>query len=125
MPAAERSRRFGGARWVLPLALTVLVAAAACSTGSRAAPSTPTGPGDASSSGSPSVSPTAARSADPGEASRTDDEPAAEVTAARVLVLYYGDVGYFTGIIRIGRFEDSIAGIGDQPDGLTVTLERA
>jgi hypothetical protein len=25
------------------------------------------------------------------------------------LVLYYGDVGYFNGIIRIGRFEDSIA----------------
>ena len=41
------------------------------------------------------------------------------------LVLYYGDVGYFAGIIRIGRFEDSIAGIGDLADGLTVTVERA
>ena len=42
----------------------------------------------------------------------------------RDLVLYYGDVGYFNGIIRIGRFEDSIGGIGDLPDGLAVTLER-
>ena len=41
------------------------------------------------------------------------------------LVLYYGDVGYFNGIIRIGRFQDSIASIGDRPDGLTVTVERA
>ena len=40
------------------------------------------------------------------------------------LVLYYGDVGYFNGIIRIGRFEDSIATIRDRPDGLTVTVER-
>lgn len=43
----------------------------------------------------------------------------------RNLVQYYGDVGYFTGIIRSGRFEDSIHGIGDLPDGLTVTVERA
>jgi hypothetical protein len=43
----------------------------------------------------------------------------------RNLVLYYGDVGYYTGIIRIGRFEDTIAAIADQPDGLTVTVERA
>ena len=42
----------------------------------------------------------------------------------RNLVLYYGDVGYYTGIIRIGRFENSIAAIADQPDGLTVTVER-
>ena len=41
------------------------------------------------------------------------------------LVLYYGDVGYFNGIIRIGRFADSIRSIRDRPDGLTVTLERA
>lgn len=43
----------------------------------------------------------------------------------RNLVLYYGDVGYYTGIIRIGRFEDTIAAVADQPDGLTVTVERA
>ena len=43
----------------------------------------------------------------------------------RNLVLYYGDVGYYTGIIRIGRFEDTIAAIADQPDGVTVTVERA
>ncbi len=41
------------------------------------------------------------------------------------LVLYYGDVGYFTGIIRIGRFEHSIAGLAGLPDGLTVTVDRA
>ncbi len=40
------------------------------------------------------------------------------------LVLYHGDVGSFDGIIRIGRFEDSIASIGDRPDGLRVTVER-
>jgi hypothetical protein len=43
----------------------------------------------------------------------------------RDLVLYYGDVGYFNGIIRIGRFDDGIQSIGDLPDGLTVTLEQA
>ena len=42
----------------------------------------------------------------------------------RNLVLYYGDVGYYTGIIRIGRFENSIAAIADQPDGVAVTVER-
>lgn len=41
------------------------------------------------------------------------------------LVLYYGDVGYFNGIVRIGRFEDTIESIGELGDGLTVTLERA
>ena len=40
------------------------------------------------------------------------------------LVLYYGDVGYYTGIIRIGRFESSIDAIADQPDGVAVTVER-
>jgi hypothetical protein len=42
----------------------------------------------------------------------------------RNLVLYYGDVGYYTGIIRIGRFESSIDAIADQPDGVAVTVER-
>ena len=41
------------------------------------------------------------------------------------LVLYYGDVGYYTGIVRIGRFGTSIDAIADQPDGVTVTVERA
>ena len=43
----------------------------------------------------------------------------------RNLVLYYGDVGYYTGIIRIGRFEDTIATIAEEADGVTVTVERA
>ena len=41
------------------------------------------------------------------------------------LVLYYGDVGYYNGIIRIGRFDDAIDTIADQPDGVGVTVERA
>ena len=40
------------------------------------------------------------------------------------LVLYYGDVGYYDGIIRIGRFHNAIDRIADQPDGTTVTVER-
>ena len=31
----------------------------------------------------------------------------------RDLVLYYGDVGYYTGIIRIGRFDEAIGTIAD------------
>jgi hypothetical protein len=42
----------------------------------------------------------------------------------RDLVLYYGDVGYYHGIIRIGRFQDSIDLIADEPDGVSVTVER-
>ena len=42
------------------------------------------------------------------------------------LVLYYGDVGYFDGIVRLGRFGDGdLAAIARQPDGFEVTLERA
>ena len=64
----------------------------------------------------------------------TDGAPAAAAPDAnqigyyaprRDLVLYYGDTGYFDGIIRIGRFDDAIGSIADQPDGLTVTVERA
>lgn len=39
------------------------------------------------------------------------------------LVFYYGDVGYFNGIIRIGRFDADIDLIRDQPDGFSATLE--
>lgn len=42
----------------------------------------------------------------------------------RDLVFYYGDVGYFPGIIRIGRFTDPIDVIADQPDGFSATLEH-
>jgi hypothetical protein len=42
------------------------------------------------------------------------------------LVLYYGDVGYFHGIVRLGRFGDGdLAAIARQPDGFEITLERA
>ena len=40
------------------------------------------------------------------------------------LVLYYGDVGYWNGIVRIGRFDsDQLSLVEDQPDGFDVTLE--
>ena len=42
------------------------------------------------------------------------------------LVFYYGDVGYWNGIVRIGRFADrDIELIKPQPDGFQVTIERA
>jgi hypothetical protein len=45
---------------------------------------------------------------------------------SRSLVFYYGDVGYWNGIVRIGRFHDSdIDLIERQPDGFDVTIEKA
>jgi len=45
---------------------------------------------------------------------------------SRNLVLYYGDVGYWDGIVRIGRLPDEALDlIQQQPDGFTVTIERA
>lgn len=41
------------------------------------------------------------------------------------LVLYYGDVGYWDGIVRIGRFDrDDVAFVASQGDGVAVTLDR-
>ena len=41
------------------------------------------------------------------------------------LVLYYGDVGYWNGIVRIGRFDDrQLLFVEGQPDGFEVTIER-
>lgn len=41
------------------------------------------------------------------------------------LVLYYGDVGYWNGIIRIGRFNsDDLDFIKGQPDGFQVRIEQ-
>jgi hypothetical protein len=41
------------------------------------------------------------------------------------LVLYYGDVGYWKGIVRIGRFNaDDADFIKRQPDGFRVSIER-
>jgi len=43
---------------------------------------------------------------------------------SRSLVFYYGDVGYWNGIVRIGRFTDrDIELIERQPDGFHVTIE--
>jgi len=43
------------------------------------------------------------------------------------LVFYYGDVGYWNGIVRIGRFDDDgdLDFVERQPDGFDVTIERA
>jgi hypothetical protein len=41
------------------------------------------------------------------------------------LVLYYGDVGYWNGIVRIGRFNaDDLDFIKGQPDRFQVTIEK-
>jgi hypothetical protein len=41
------------------------------------------------------------------------------------LVLYYGDVGYFTGIVRIGRVDaEHVSVIERQPDGFELTIEQ-
>jgi hypothetical protein len=40
------------------------------------------------------------------------------------LVLYYGDVGYWNGIVRIGEY-DGIESVQDIDDGATVMIERA
>jgi hypothetical protein len=41
------------------------------------------------------------------------------------LVFYYGDVGYWNGIVRIGRFDTTMELIGQQPDNFQVTIERS
>jgi hypothetical protein len=42
------------------------------------------------------------------------------------LVFYYGDVGYWNGIVRIGRLNDQdIELIEQQQDGTEITIERA
>lgn len=42
----------------------------------------------------------------------------------RDLVLYYGDMGYYPGIIRIGRFDGSIDDLADEDDGFRARVER-
>jgi hypothetical protein len=45
---------------------------------------------------------------------------------SRSLVFYYGDVGYWNGIVRIGRFSDQDMDLIErQPDGREITIERA
>ena len=41
------------------------------------------------------------------------------------LVLYYGDVGYWTGIVRLGVLPVGMPEIAGQPDGFTATIARA
>lgn len=40
------------------------------------------------------------------------------------LVFYYGEVGYWDGIVRIGRFDTTMELIQHQDDGFQVTIER-
>ena len=45
---------------------------------------------------------------------------------SRSLVFYYGDVGYWSGIVRIGRFNDrDIELIEHQQDGTEIRIDRA
>ena len=41
------------------------------------------------------------------------------------LVLYYGDVGYFNGIVRIGRFDTDIAVLQAQVSDFTLVITKA
>jgi hypothetical protein len=41
------------------------------------------------------------------------------------LVFYYDDVGYFTGIVRIGQFDSSMDAIVSQTGDFTARIERA
>jgi hypothetical protein len=41
------------------------------------------------------------------------------------LVLYFGDVGYFNGIVRTGQFDIDIAPIQAQTGDFIVTVEQA
>ena len=40
------------------------------------------------------------------------------------LVFYYGDVGYWSGIVRIGRFDNTMELIEQQDHDFRVTIER-
>ncbi len=41
-------------------------------------------------------------------------------------MFYYGDVGYWKGIVRIGRLSDgAIDLLRRQPDGFSVTIDQA
>jgi hypothetical protein len=40
------------------------------------------------------------------------------------LVLYYRDVGYWDGIVRLGRLDDQLTLIAGLPDGLQAIVER-
>jgi hypothetical protein len=44
---------------------------------------------------------------------------------SRDLVFYYGDVGYWNGIVRIGRFDNTMELIEHQADNFQVTIERS
>jgi hypothetical protein len=41
------------------------------------------------------------------------------------LVFYYGEVGYWNGIVRIGRFDTTMELIEHQDDNFQVTIERS
>jgi hypothetical protein len=42
-----------------------------------------------------------------------------------VVVFYYDDVGYFTGIVRLGQFDGSVDVIEPQASDFTARIERA
>ncbi len=57
------------------------------------------------------------------------DEPAVDDIAYWApdgnLFFPYGDIGYWDGIVRIGRLDSGVAAIVDLPDGFTATIELA
>ncbi len=57
-----------------------------------------------------------------------DDPEVADIgyyAPTRDLVLYYGDVGYWNGIVRVGQFDSNqLALVQNQPDGFAVTIEN-
>jgi hypothetical protein len=42
----------------------------------------------------------------------------------RVLVLYYGDVGFFNGIVRLGEIDGAVGAIERRSEDFTATIER-
>jgi len=41
------------------------------------------------------------------------------------LVFYYGEVGFYNGIVRVGEFEGGMEAIERQSDDFSVRIERA
>ena len=41
------------------------------------------------------------------------------------LVFYYGDVGYWNGIVRVGRFDTTMELIEHQADNFKIKIERS
>ena len=65
---------------------------------------------------------TAVTEADPPAGADPDINDIGYYRPSNDLVLYYGDVGYWDGIVRIGALTEGMPGIARQPDGFTATI---